>query len=245
MSQSQHDILLYTAKICPFAHRSELALELSGVPYKTHQIDLHNKPSWYAEKVNKASKVPTLVLDSEKPNQFTLPESLVIVEFVSDLLDSTSKHPIHSKDPKVRADSRYLVERFSQLLMPHYIGAIFKGDSEAYLSLCNGLVEFNNLIVERNAKGTFIAGDELSFVDISIAPFIGRFRALSKAGLLSQHAEVPKPLHEFIDSDSKLERLSTWWKAVSATPQWQKTFDEEYVIQATIRRIEAIRNQLP
>lgn len=49
-------ILLYTAKVCPFAARTELALELSGVKYETYEIDLSNKPSWYADKINKASK---------------------------------------------------------------------------------------------------------------------------------------------------------------------------------------------
>ena len=49
-------ILLYTAKICPYAARAELALEEAGVPWERYEIDLLNKPEWYESKVNKASK---------------------------------------------------------------------------------------------------------------------------------------------------------------------------------------------
>lgn len=53
-------ITLYSAKVCPWAHRTELALKESGLPYKRYEIDLANKPEWYAPKVNPASKVPAL-----------------------------------------------------------------------------------------------------------------------------------------------------------------------------------------
>ncbi|KAJ7100764.1 hypothetical protein B0H15DRAFT_944055 [Mycena belliarum] len=41
-------ITLYTAKICPFVHRVELALAEAKVGYKRCEIDLANKPQWYA-----------------------------------------------------------------------------------------------------------------------------------------------------------------------------------------------------
>jgi len=57
-------ITLYTAKICPFAHRVELALEEAKAGFTSYEIDLKNKPEWYAPQVNPASKVrdpqPTL-----------------------------------------------------------------------------------------------------------------------------------------------------------------------------------------
>ena len=57
-------------------------------------VDLSNKPSWYNEKVNKASKVPVLVLkpsDSadngggdESNGTVKLPESMVISEYIAE-----------------------------------------------------------------------------------------------------------------------------------------------------------------
>lgn len=49
-------LLLYVAEACPYAARAKLALEHSGLPYDTHQIDVSNKPSWYVEKINAAGK---------------------------------------------------------------------------------------------------------------------------------------------------------------------------------------------
>lgn len=39
------------------APQAELALEEVGAKYTKFQIDLQNKPEWYAPKVNPASKV--------------------------------------------------------------------------------------------------------------------------------------------------------------------------------------------
>ncbi|KDN51872.1 hypothetical protein RSAG8_00423, partial [Rhizoctonia solani AG-8 WAC10335] len=43
-------------KICPFAQRTVIALEEAKADYTTYEIDLSNKPEWYAPKVNPASK---------------------------------------------------------------------------------------------------------------------------------------------------------------------------------------------
>jgi glutathione S-transferase len=51
-----------TTQVCPYAHRAELALKESGLDYKRFEIDLQNKPEWYAPKVNPASKVSLLEL---------------------------------------------------------------------------------------------------------------------------------------------------------------------------------------
>jgi glutathione S-transferase len=44
-------IKLYSNKSCPWAQRSRIALLESNVKYEEIEIDLQNKPDWYA-KVN-------------------------------------------------------------------------------------------------------------------------------------------------------------------------------------------------
>jgi len=44
--------------------QTEIALAEAGVPYKRYEIDLKNKPEWYAPKVNPASKVCAAGLQS-------------------------------------------------------------------------------------------------------------------------------------------------------------------------------------
>ncbi len=119
-------------QVCPWGQRAALALAETGAPRTSHrrcaintlgkltslsstpsdtliEIDLQNKPSWYASTVNPASKVPVLRLgkhdDSAAP---TVPESHVLLELVSDL------HPgkLLPSDPWARAEARYFIQRF-------------------------------------------------------------------------------------------------------------------------------------
>ncbi|KAI0366043.1 hypothetical protein BV20DRAFT_1055923 [Pilatotrama ljubarskyi] len=53
-------ITLYSAKICPSSQRVEIALAEAKAQFTRYEIDLQNKPEWYALKVNPASKVPAI-----------------------------------------------------------------------------------------------------------------------------------------------------------------------------------------
>jgi glutathione S-transferase len=52
-------IKLYSNKSCPWAQRSRIALLESNVKYEEIEIDLQNKPDWYA-KVNPVSNALAL-----------------------------------------------------------------------------------------------------------------------------------------------------------------------------------------
>lgn len=52
-------IELFSARVCPFAHRSRLALMEKHLPFTLIEIDLRNKPDWYSQ-LNPAGAVPTL-----------------------------------------------------------------------------------------------------------------------------------------------------------------------------------------
>ncbi|KAG6880625.1 hypothetical protein C0995_005370, partial [Termitomyces sp. Mi166 len=100
-------LTLYTAKTCPYAHRVELALEESGLQYTSFEIDLQNKPEWYAPRVNPVSKVPAITYggpivppDNPSPESTKLAESLVLLEFIADLSKPGNLLPT---DPVLRA----------------------------------------------------------------------------------------------------------------------------------------------
>lgn len=71
MTTASTKILLYTAKVCPYAARAELALALAGVAHEKFEVDLLNKPDWYAERINKASKGAFQFLPPFLPQPFT------------------------------------------------------------------------------------------------------------------------------------------------------------------------------
>ena len=75
-------IELFSAKICPFAHRCRLTLMEKHLRFELIEIDLRNKPSWYF-KIHPDGAVPAL-----RQGHFLLRESLVINEFLEELVRS-------------------------------------------------------------------------------------------------------------------------------------------------------------
>jgi glutathione S-transferase len=65
------------------ASQAEIALAHAKADYKRFEIDLQNKPEWYAPKVNPASKVPAVAYggpdvapDQPSPESTKIAESL-------------------------------------------------------------------------------------------------------------------------------------------------------------------------
>lgn len=221
-------LLLYTAKVCPYAARTELALAIAGLPHETYEVDLLNKPSWYNKKVNKASKVPVLVVE----DSYKLPESLVIVEYIEDLTGSI----FSSKDATFKASSRYLVERYQQLVQTQYVATALKRDASALPALKDGLKEINALFTQFDTgKGKFILGaDKFGYADLNIAPFVARILSLSQHGLMPdpEGGKQGKDIHEEVEGGSEgFEKLSSWWKAVQAEEAWKKVWVEEKYLE--------------
>lgn len=52
---------------CPYAQRVRIALKEANPPYTEYEIDLQNKPEWYAPRVNSTSKVCVASLETLSP----------------------------------------------------------------------------------------------------------------------------------------------------------------------------------
>ncbi|OMJ24155.1 Glutathione S-transferase omega-1, partial [Smittium culicis] len=102
-------ISLYTSKICPFAHRTVLAMKEANVPYESIEIDLYNKPEWYNQ-VNSALKVPAMRL----PNGEILVESLLILEYVCEQFPESKLMPSSTFD---RYKVRYIIDYYTNNVM--------------------------------------------------------------------------------------------------------------------------------
>ncbi|GAC77505.1 hypothetical protein PANT_26d00083 [Moesziomyces antarcticus T-34] len=234
---SDSKLLLYTAKVCPYAARAELALELAGLDYDVFEVDLMNKPSWYADKINAASKVPVLV--STRDNvEFKLPESLVIVEYIHDL----SGRIFASDDAQHRAVSRYIVQRYEQLVQPHYYAAAINSQSESVGALLEGLKQFSALLGTFDPAtrgGAYIqGGTRFAYADLGVAPFVARILSVSREGLLPK-TDAPA-VHEAFASDPALARLNEWWSAVQTEPAWNKVWDEAKYLAPFKRRLASL-----
>ncbi|KAH8093074.1 thioredoxin-like protein [Cristinia sonorae] len=232
-------LTLYTAKICPYAHRVELALAEAKAEYKRFDVDLGNKPEWYAPKVNPASKVPAVAYggpdvppDQPSPNSTKIAESLVLLEFVADLYPSAKLLP---EDPVLRAKVRFFIDAVSNKFNPAYFSYVITGKGNQ-----EGLIQaFKDIQVLLPETG-FAVGNEWSIADASITPFIARlFVALENDLGAYAVGEGPKTL-ELIKTSPELKRIQTYIQDVTTRPSFTSTFDPELIKTGLTKRFANI-----
>ncbi|KAH9061761.1 hypothetical protein EDB83DRAFT_876708 [Lactarius deliciosus] len=116
---STSEIVFYTAKVCPYAQREEIAFQEAK---SMNSTELGNKPEWYASWINPARKVPAVVYGSAKsdpenpsPESARLTKSLALLEFVADLYPDSGLLP---NDPVECACVRFFIDTVSTKVFP-------------------------------------------------------------------------------------------------------------------------------
>ncbi|KAI0371419.1 glutathione S-transferase [Pilatotrama ljubarskyi] len=232
-------ITLYSAKICPFAQRVEIALAEAKAQFTRYEIDLQNKPEWYAPKVNPASKVPAIAYggpdvppDQPSPESVKLAESLVLVEFVADLFPESGILP---SDPVTRAKARFFIEGVSSKLIPAWYAYFLRNapveDFYSALEYIQSLLPSDGFAV-----------GQFSIADIAIAPFIARTRV----SLLNELGKYPEGNGKKVwetATTGKFARIGKYAEDLFARDSFKSTFDEAYVTQAFKQRFANLRNQ--
>ncbi|RPD55575.1 glutathione S-transferase [Lentinus tigrinus ALCF2SS1-7] len=231
-------ITLYTAKICPFAQRAEIALAEAKAEFKRYEIDLQNKPEWYAPKVNPASKVPAIAYggpdvppDQPSPESVKIAESLVLVEFIADLFPSSGILP---KDPVKRAQARFFIEGVSSKFIPAWFG--FQMRNAPAEDVYKALEYLQSLLPESG----FAVG-EFSAADIAIAPFLARARV----SLLNEIGAFPEGEGKKVYAEitgSKFARFAKYQEDLFNRESFKATFDEAYVTEAFRKRFANLRD---
>ncbi|KAK4056500.1 hypothetical protein OIO90_002347 [Microbotryomycetes sp. JL221] len=224
-----HKLKLYTAKICPWAQRATLALHEVGANYEHVEIDLANKPSWYTS-MNPASKVPVLQLDNDDNTSIKIPESNVIMELVADLYPGQ----LLPQDPIKRAEARYFVERFNQVISTPFYSVILRGEESAAKCLMYGVKEIQDLLNKN--KGDFALGDKVTLADIGVWPFVARIMALGKAGMLVGD------MYERLSNEDEYKVWRDYHSKLQLRPAHKATFDEDYVVSGMRKRVEAAKS---
>ncbi|CCL98044.1 uncharacterized protein FIBRA_00038 [Fibroporia radiculosa] len=232
-------ITLYTAKICPYAHRVELALEEAKATYTKYPIDLQNKPSWYAPKVNPASKVPAIAYggppsppEDPSPESEKIAESLVLIEFVNDLFPQAHLLPA---DPVLRAKARFFIEFSTNKLIAPY--SAFQRTGASADDFLAGVVAVQELLpADGFAVGPY------SLADVAVTPFIARaFVGLRNEIGAYDEGEGKKVLEAL--AAPRYARFHKYWADLQARPNFKATFDEPYVTEAFKKRFGGLRAQ--
>ncbi|KAF5351189.1 hypothetical protein D9756_008183 [Leucocoprinus leucothites] len=233
-------LTLYSAKVCPYAHRVEIALKESGLSYDRFEIDLKAKPEWYAPRVNPASKVPAISYGGPKvaPDQPSaesqkLAESLVLLEFIADL---TGLETLLPKDPLLRAKARFFIETFSSKAIPAWYASANRGESpEKFLE---GIQAIQALLP---AEGYAIG--EWSIADAAVTPFLARAELAFKNDLGAFDEGDGKRVYETLQTDPMFERFRKYFVAVKGRKSFQETFDPEHILNQYRERYPPLRAQ--
>ncbi|WP_245451650.1 glutathione S-transferase family protein [Mesorhizobium waimense] len=172
-------LILVSHHLCPYVQRAAISLTEKGVPFERITIDLANKPAWF-KAISPLGKVPLLRV-RQNGEETAIFESAVILEF----LEETETNPLHPADPLARARHRAWIEFGSAIL--NGIGRFYSASCEAaFRAESEGLsAMFDRLeseLADRNAPGSWFAGERFSLVDAVYGPIFRYFDVFDRIG---------------------------------------------------------------
>jgi glutathione S-transferase len=184
---------LYSAKVCPFAHRTRLTLWEKGVEFTLKEIDLADKPANFAQ-ISPYQKVPVLLYGQDR-----VWESAIINEY----LEETFPHPpLLPQKPGDKAIARLWIDFANTRLIPAFYKLLLAQNPakqkhwHSELKDCLQFMEREGIGKLRN-NGDYWLG-EFSLVDITFYPWFERWI------VLQEYRGLPFP--------STCPQLEGWWR---------------------------------
>ena len=188
------ELTLYSARACPFAHRTRLVLAEKGLDFELVEIDLRQKPAWFST-ISNYGKVPAL-----QHKEHRLVESAIVNEYLDEVFPEPALLP---RDPGTRAVARIWIDYANTRFVPAW-GSVLRAPSEAEGDVARRELDAALRHLEEGlarSAGPYWLGAELSLVDLAFYPWFERWPALE------HHRGVAIP--------PELQRLARWRDAVS------------------------------
>ena len=160
---------IFSAEVCPYAHRTRLVLMHKGIDFSLTEIDLSKKPDWFAE-VSPYGTVPSIRHDG-----CTIYESAIINEYLDEAFPEPALMPAESY---ARAIARIWVDYGNTRFNVASFKLLRENDTANQNTLRTELDASLKFMEEGMAKlggGPYWLGTELSLVDYSYYPFFERF----------------------------------------------------------------------
>jgi glutathione S-transferase len=199
MSQIQ----IYSAILCPFAHRVRLTLLEKDIPFELIEIDPQNKPTNFLE-ISPYGKVPVL-----KHGDNCIWESAIVNEYLEEVFPTP---PLLPTDPMQRARARIWIN-FADTHLFATTGKLLYGRTNPTALLPEltehllfiereGLSQISVGVASQNEnRAPYWLGTELSLVDLTFYPWFEQLNVLEHF----RGFQMP----------SGLDRLQEWWAAVA------------------------------
>lgn len=166
-------VQIYSAKACPFAQRTRLVLLEKGIDFTLIEIDLQNKPDWFAQ-VSRYGKVPAL-----KHGENEVYESAIINEYLDEVFPEP---PLLPNNPGTRAIARIWIDYANTQFVPAFSKLLRGKDAEEQEQ---GRQELHDALLYLEREGLGKSGEEpywfgqaISLVDLTFYPWFERFPVL-------------------------------------------------------------------
>ena len=194
-------MILYSGTTDPFSQRCRFVLFEKGMDFQINDVDLYNKPEDIAV-MNPYNQVPILV-----ERDLVLYESNIINEYI----DERFPHPqLMPADPIMRARARLFLYRFEKELfsqIDNLDSASQQKSDKARQIIRDNLVQIAPVFT----KQKFMLGDEVSMLDVAIAPLLWRLEHYQitmpkQAVPLLKYAERMFTRQGFIDAMTPSEK---------------------------------------
>jgi glutathione S-transferase len=166
---------LFTARTCPYAHRTRLALLEKGLDCEHVEIDFQHKPARFLA-VSPYGKVPALAHDGT-----TIYESLIINEYLDEVFPEPRLMP---ESPVLRARSRIWAHFCDNYYVTDTSSLVRTRDPEERRRLV-GVVQDRMRFMETeglaklSGDGPYWFGAQVSLLDLAWYPFFERLPALA------------------------------------------------------------------
>lgn len=252
----EHPLKLYGGWFCPFVQRAWITLEEKKIPHQYIEINPYKKePEFLA--MNPRGLVPTLAVpvggpagadeDKDKDKQSKpLFESTIICEYLEDEYSDGAKHGprLLPTEPYERARARLWIDHISTRIIPAFYKFLQHLPEKAY-TIDQAREELHShirsLTVQMDPQGPWFLGQNISLVDISLAPWAKRLFLLDyyKSGGLA----IPTQGQD--GDDEVWARWRTWFKAVEGRQSVRDTWSaEDKYIETYKRYAEDTTNSL-
>lgn len=167
---ASHEIELFSARICPYAHRTHLVLLEKGLDFDHTEIDFENKPERFL-KVSAYGKVPAIVHDGVE-----IYESAIINEYLDEVFPEP---PLMPRTPGRRAQVRIWIDYCDRRFLDDHYAALKNLDAAKAPEL-KAKVEDHLRFIDTaglgklSGAGPYWLGAELSLLDFAYYPFFER-----------------------------------------------------------------------
>lgn len=209
---SQSLLTLVSHHLCPFVQRVAIVLLEKNVAFQRTDIDLRNRPDWFLA-ISPTGKVPLLKVSNDSAGESVLFESVAICEYLEDVHPEPALHPINAL---TRAQHRAWVE-FASATLADAWGFLNASEQQIALGKSAALRGKLERFDSEMSDGPYFAGEDISMVDIAMAPVFRYFDILEFA-----------PGHPLF---AGLNRVTDWRRALAIRPSFQAAVTEDYAIR--------------